>query len=278
MQKMSYNPSDFWETSHSNVAASEVNCGLGVHYVGGGDSNLEAAALYRLRRFNISRVLQKADLSSNPRIFELGSGGGYWVSYFKRFRPKIYIGSDLSLTAVERLSVRYPDCEFLMMAAQGDAWARVRERGPYDLTLAIDVLYHITDDEIWEQTLAQLCTNAAPFGSLLINDYFYEQPIDQPSKNHVKHRKMQDYLNVLDRYDYRVEAIQPIFWLLNRNISGPWRDHWRPLSPILRFLTASRFGLLSLVLLDELATRLARPMTPKCKMRFLLAKKIGGAQ
>jgi hypothetical protein len=268
-----YKPTDFWETSHSTVPSSEIDRGVGVRHVGGGQSNLEAEALYRLRRLNAGRVLRKCKLPPNPKIFELGSGGGYWVDFFRRLEPKLFVGSDLSKTAVQRLLELYPDCEFVTMTPPEEAWSRIQSRGPYDLTLAIDVLYHVTDDKIWKYSLNQLCTNTAVSGLLLIADYFYEQPADQPSKTHVKHRKMQDYLDLLDKHDFRVEKIQPIFFCLNRIISGPWRDHSRLLSPILRFSMSNFLGLKLIQQFDSVLTAVARPMNPKCKTRFLLARR-----
>jgi hypothetical protein len=159
------------------------------------------------------------------------------------------------------------------MTPPDEAWSRIQSRGPYDLTLAIDVLYHVTDDKIWEHSLDQLCTNTAVSGLLLIADYFYEQPVDQPSKIHVKHRKMQSYLDVLDKHGFRVEQIQPIFYFFNRIISGPWRDHTKLYSPVLRLLTSNFAGLKLIGMVDAVVTAVARPMDPKCKTRFLLARK-----
>ena len=270
-----YKPTDFWETSHSTVTSAEVDRGLGVRYVGGGQSNQEAKALYRLRRLNAARLLRKYKLPPNPRIFELGSGGGYWVDFFRHLEPKLFIGSDLSKTAVQRLSEQYRDYEFVTMTPLEEAWSRIQSRGPYDLTLAIDVLYHLTDDKIWEHSLNQLCMNTAVSGLLLIADYFYEQPADRPSKIHVKHRKMQNYLDVLDKHEFKVEAIQPIFYFLNRIVDGPWRDHSRLFSPILRFLNAQPLGLQLVGGLDAVLTAYVRPMNPRSKTRFLLARRAG---
>ncbi len=233
--------------------------------------------MYRLRRLNAGRVLQKCKLPPNPKVFELGSGGGYWVEFFRHLEPKLFVGSDLSKTAVQRLSELYPDYEFVTMTSPEEAWSRIQSRGPYDLTLAIDVLYHITDDKIWEHSLNQLCTNAAVSGLLLIADYFYDQPADQPSRTHVKHRTMQAYLNVLDKYNLKVEAVQPIFYFLNRIVDGPWRDNTKLLSPILRFVTSNFVGLRIIELIDGIVTSFLRPMNLRCKTRFLLARRLGGA-
>src|ERR1700730_3484998 len=220
-----YKPGDFWEKSHSSIVESDVNLGLGVHYVVGGKSNVEAEALYSLRRINANRVLRKCRLPASPKIFELGSGGGFWAEFFRQFKPSLFLGSDLSPTAVDRLQSLYPDFSFISMSDASAGWEQMRQRGPFDLCLAIDVLYHIVDDALWRMALSNLCENCKPGSWLLLVDYFYEQHRESPSVSHVKYRSIQAYLDVLDEYGFQVTHIQPIFYFLNRIVSGPWKDH-----------------------------------------------------
>ena len=268
-----YKASDFWERSHSSVSSSDVELGSGVRHVGGGQSNPEAEALYCLRQINASRVLRKCRLPANPRIFELGSGGGFWVEFFRQFDPSLFLGSDLSVTAVDRLQSLYPDCSFISMNEASAGWEQIGQRGPYDLCLAIDVLYHIVDDASWRMALSNLCKNCKPSGFLLLADYFYEQPRESPSTSHVKWRSIQAYLDVLDEYGFQVIHIQPIFYFLNRTVSGPWKDHTGLTAVFLKHMISSKLGLGVLTGLDSVITKFARPMSPKSKARFLLAKK-----
>jgi 2-polyprenyl-3-methyl-5-hydroxy-6-metoxy-1,4-benzoquinol methylase len=265
-----YQPENFWQKAHSAVDESAVKAGTGVRHVGGGANDLEAEALYVLREVNMHRILRKCAPPARPAIFELGSGGGYWVRFFAQMQPAAYVGSDLSETAVARLRTQHPTAAFVDMKSP-DAWPEIARRGPYDLCLAIDVLYHITDDGIWEGALRNLCQNCKEGGYVLIADYFYDQARENPSGSHVKHRTMQAYLDVLDEYGLRVEELQPVFYFLNRITSGPWRDHAKWLSPVLRALQSQSLGLRLLVALDRMATLLARPMNPKCKTRILAA-------
>jgi hypothetical protein len=271
-----YKPHEFWERSHSHVSPDDVKLGFGIHHVGGGQSDSEAAAMYQLRRINANRVFRKCALPPNPKIFELGSGGGYWVEFFRRFKPSAFVGSDLSGTAVERLFSLHPDYQFITMEPPDHAWSRIESLGPYDLSLAIDVLYHITDDNVWANTLNNLCANTAASGLLLIADYFYEQPTDKPSTVHVKFRPMQAYLNLLDQNGFSAEQVQPVFYFMNRIVSGPWRDHNKLFSPVLHFLASNSAGLTLIRWVDAAVTAFLRPMNPRCKTRFLLARKAAG--
>lgn len=268
-----YQPEKFWQKAHSTVQDSAVKAGFGVRHVGGGANDQEAEALYTMRKVNMHRALEKCALAPGPKIFELGSGGGFWVQFFSQLRPSAYVGSDLSETAVARLRTEHPERVFVDMKTGSDAWREIASHGPYDLCLAIDVLYHITDDAIWGTALRKLCENCRVGGFVLIADFFYGQVRENPSSSHVKHRPMQAYLDVLDECGLTVEAIQPVFYFLNRITSGPWRDHVKLASPVLRFLQSSGLGLKILIGLDWAFTLLARPMDPKCKTRILVARK-----
>jgi Methyltransferase domain len=268
-----YKPGEFWEKSHSSVSSADVDLGCGIHYVGGGKSGQEAKALYRLRQLNAHRTLRKCRLPANPKIFELGSGGGFWVKFFDQFSPSLLVGSDVSATAVDRLRSRYPNHSFISVNETAKGWEEIRQRGPYDLCLAIDVLYHIVDDSSWRLALNCLCENCKPEGWLLVADYFYEQPRESPSVLHVKWRPMQTYLDMLDEYSFQVAHIQPIFYFLNRTVDGPWKDHTGLTAVLLKHMISTKLGLEVLSGLDSVITKFARPMSPTSKMRFLLAKR-----
>ena len=268
-----YRPDSFWEKAHTTVSSDEVNLGTGVRSVGGGANDVEAAALYCLRRLNADRVLRGCELPCNPKLLEFGSGGGFWVQYFEKYSPSLFVGSDLSPTAVERLSECFSRHTFVCMQDPLKAWQTIEASAPYDLCLAIDVLYHITNDEHWTGALDRLCANTAKGGYILIADYFYEQPTDQPSRVHVRHRSMQAYLDALDKHGFAAVQIQPVFYYFNRITSGPWRDHNRALTVLLRLALSNSASLTLLKYLDMLTTLFARPMNPKCKARFLLARK-----
>lgn len=241
--------------------------------MGGGQSKPEAKALYCLRRVNANRVLRKCGLPANPKIFELGSGGGFWVEFFRQLSPSLFLGSDLSPTAVDRLRSRYPSCSFISMDDPSAGWEQMRQHGPFDLCLAIDVLYHIVDDASWRMALSALCENCNPDGWLLLADYFYEQPRESSSASHVKWRPIQAYLDVLDEYNFQVIHIQPIFYFLNRIVNGPWKDHTGLTAVFLKHMISNKLGLGVLCGLDSVITKFARPMSPRSKTRFLLAKR-----
>lgn len=268
----SYSPSTFWEEKHREVEQGDVKLGVGIQNVGGGQCEAERKALYYLRELALERTLKKSS-GEIKSIFELGSGGGFWANYFQKKGIQNYFGSDISPAAVQRLKEQFPQYAFASAENLRLFWQSISEKEPFDLCLAFDVLYHITNDVDWEMAMNGLCRSTKSKGYLLIVDYFFEQVIEHPSKCHVKHRAMQQYLNLLEKHRFNVVHIQPIFYFHNRITGGPWQDQNRIFSRFLRSCSSNYVGIALLTWFDYFATAVFRPMNPRCKARILLARK-----
>jgi SAM-dependent methyltransferase len=271
-QKDQYSPQSFWEEKHREVNQGDVKLGVGIQYVGGGQCEAETKALYQLRQLALQRTLGKVT-GEIKSIFELGSGGGFWANYFQRREIQNYFGSDISSTTVERLKEQFPKYTFACAEDTKSFWQSVVGKAPFDLCLAFDVLYHITNDADWEAALDGLCRATKSKGYLLIVDYFFSQVSEHASKCHVKHRPMQQYLDLLDKHGFDIVHIQPVFYLHNRITGGPWQDQNRVLSRFLRACCSNYFGITLLTWVDYLATAVIHPMNPRSKARILLARK-----
>ena len=69
----------------------------------------------------------------------------------------------------------------------------------YAIVMCIDVLFHVVDNGLWEESIRNLASLCAVGGHLLIQELLTEQriPIDDNSRTHVRWRVKQDYLDVL---------------------------------------------------------------------------------
>lgn len=210
------------------------------------------------------------------QIFEFGCGSGYWIPRLHKILNPFqitYSGADISQTAVSRLQKRHPELFFICMENPSAAWTALSERKSFDICLAIDVLYHITDDNIWRTTLGKISQLTNPDGYFIFNDFGYPQHSPNPSKSHVKHRSLQTYLNELEVGGFEVVHIEPVFYLFNRIKYGAFRDHSKPMAAI--WMLADRFPIFMLLLfwLDRVIPRFLRPLDKRCKNRFFLCKK-----
>ncbi len=281
---MKYQPQSFWERSHSQVKEEDMGLGEGIRHVGGGTSILEAKYLYKLRLRALQRVIGKlipqiaASRPADPlKIFEFGCGSGFWIQHFSNILSPIeikYFGSDISKTAVARLQYRHPDFFFACMENAQIGWERIFEKAPFDISLAIDVLYHITEDRIWRESLGNIAKSTKLGGFFIFNDLGYSQANPCPSKSHVKHRPLQTYLDELEAGGFEVIHIEPVFFLFDRIKYGPFRDHSKPMAALWRLADRFPFFLRMLFLIDCGVTQLLRPLDARCKNRFFLCKKI----
>jgi hypothetical protein len=153
------------------------------------------------------------------------------------------------------------------------AWSALSDRKIFDISLAIDVLYHITDDHIWRTTLGKISQLTNPGGFFIFNDLGYSQPSPNPSKSHVRHRPLQTYLDELESGGFEVIHIEPVFYFFNRIKYGPFRDHSKIMAAMMMLADHLPFFMHLLFLLDRVIPRFLRPLDKRCKNRFFLCKK-----
>jgi len=275
-----YHPENFWEKTHSEVPTERVGKGEGIRSVGGGSCASEALYLYRLRTLAMRRAIaaaRKNGLRTDiARVLEFGCGSGYWLQELPELLGSAhfsYTGADISPTAIARLEQSSPRQIFVCLHDPTIGWQKIAAQGPFTLTLAIDVLYHITDDKVWRSSLSHLCLNTAPGGFLIFSDYGYTEPKANPSSTHVKHRSLQEYLKELEHHDMDVVAVVPKFYFFNRIKYGPWRDHGITAAAVWRLADKCRPLMRLLYLADSLITQLIKPMDPRCKTRFFVCRK-----
>ena len=278
-----YQPSRFWERTHAAVENENVLDGFGIRSVGGGASADEARYLYKLRRRALGLALRKAKVprsnNSSVNVFEFGCGSGYWLTQLPALLGHAnfsYTGVDISPTAIRRLQSRYPGASFVCLDGDTKAWRQIESAGPFDLALAIDVLYHITDDTIWRDALRKLVQLTSPDGCFVFSDYGFAQLQEHATKRHVKHRPLQMYLDELDQLDMSVVTVMPKFYFFNRIKYGPWKDHSRLVSAIWRIADRCPAVMHLLYTLDSQIIRVVGPMNPRCKARFFVCRRLEG--
>jgi len=204
---MTYRPQEFWEQR------LEAQFDLR----GTGETALPLAynrACYQLRAEVLTHCLQRTGmLPGGRRVLDVGCGTGYWTEYYVS-RGAHYTGVDIAQVSVDRLAERYPDQRFV----RADVSEGV-PGGPYDLVNVFDVLYHITDDDRWQEALRRLAAAVAPGGLLLVTDVFSARGA---LAEHNVMRPLGRYLEVLEGAGLVREWLGPTHVLLNRHL-GPWR-------------------------------------------------------
>jgi hypothetical protein len=112
-------------------------------------------------------------------ISEIGCGDfNFGSNLLKLYPDAYYIGQDISELIIDKNTKKFPQYKFT---------TSINDLIQADLTLCIDVLFHITDDKEYENMLTNIENNWSKY--LAITAYEYDNPLTSP---HVKVRKF-DY-------------------------------------------------------------------------------------
>jgi SAM-dependent methyltransferase len=161
-------PRAYWEARLSrNPDLSGVGyAGLGRQYNGW---------LYRVRRRVFLRMLRRARRTwSDQTVLDVGSGTGFYVGLWRELGVRSVTGSDITAVAVENLRREMPENEFLRLDIGGEAGELGERR--FDAISAMDVLFHITDDQRYCRALANAGRLLRPGGLFVFSDSFLHGP------------------------------------------------------------------------------------------------------
>lgn len=106
---------------------------------------------------SIIRGLLRCQVRQHPAVFDLGSGAGHWIDFYRNTFGALYVcGLDISKTCVEKLRNRYVQTDDVSIV-EGDITDRsFRLDQKFDIVNAIGVVFHIVDDRLWVQALINM--------------------------------------------------------------------------------------------------------------------------
>jgi SAM-dependent methyltransferase len=115
-------------------------------------------------------------LASHPgrpirSVLDIGSGAGHWIGFYRDVvGAETVVGVEISNGAVAELERAFGgEVEVVQADVASPAFSLGRE---FDLVSAIGVMFHIVEDEAWEQALANLARHLAPDGALVVSGQF----------------------------------------------------------------------------------------------------------
>ena len=185
---------EYWEERHktSNILQA------------GGDKGLSEAAntlFYALRagklleligrKFNLLAPLQVLDAGCGRGVFsDLLSRGGYTVT-----------GIDGSETAI---GYCINNCAGEYLCSEIHSFTAHKL---FDVVYSIDVMFHILDDKVWEDSLANLCNIVITGGLLIITDTCLKERCIKG--NYILHRPVDEYTGVAQQFGMSLKDSHP---------------------------------------------------------------------
>lgn len=184
----------------------------------GGDkgiTELENREFYAIRFGRLLEIIRRHHLGHRPlQVLDAGCGRGYFTDALYHCGHEVD-GVDFSSFAIafckEHRSGRY-FCAPLEKFRGGTL---------YDVVIAIDVLFHILDEQTWSSTLANLAALTRRSGSLIVTDVFGDSRLELG--DYIVHRTADDYDRALARHDFERREVEPYRFGTNPNSFATYR-------------------------------------------------------
>ncbi len=136
--KARFDAKSYWET---RLRQHPGLCGVGNTRMG----KPYIQWLYRVRRAVFLRLLASLSTDfSRARVFDIGSGTGFYLELWKELGVSSIAGCDLTAIAVSRLRSAFPSSRIFEMDISDALLPSAREE--YDFVSAFDVLFHLKQD------------------------------------------------------------------------------------------------------------------------------------
>lgn len=129
-------------------------------------------------------------------VMEFGCGDGNQLSYFQ---VPAFIGYEVSIDAVEMCKKKFKDDSTKSFFLVSDTTPRTA-----DLTLSLDVVYCLVEEEVYENYLTRLFESANKYVII----YSSNHNRNQVSVPHIKHRKFTDWI-AANRPDFKQIRKEP---------------------------------------------------------------------
>ncbi len=172
--------------------------------------------LYKGKERAYLRLLSRVGFSVEGRhVLDFGCGAGYFEDLWVSLGAKRADGIDVVEEAVERNRSRHPERRYICANLAEDASA-LGTIGEVDFITAIDVLYHITDDDALTANLKALLALLRVGGYFMFTDTLRTQATAQ----HVRFRSYGFWQKMLPALGLEYVGHEPVYVANNRLFRG----------------------------------------------------------
>lgn len=151
-------------------------------YRQGGTSGAGSAG--RLARFKAAIVNRFIAANRITSVIDFGCGDAAQLALLEL--PASYVGVDVSQTALARCAARFPDHEFVTPE-------RLPTVSPAELTLSLDVLFHLIEDAVFIPAMCRLFSWSTRFVLIYASNSDAASPAP-----HVRHRRITDHVTATE--------------------------------------------------------------------------------
>jgi SAM-dependent methyltransferase len=215
---MAFDARTYWEGHHARgVSLDTVGwTGLGRAFNGW---------MYAVRRHVFRRVVSRTiPIAADTRILDIGSGTGFYLGLWRELGVHRIEGSDLSERAVGALRSAHPRVPIHVL----DIGAEVLPlaAGGYDAVSAMDMLFHIVDEDAYRRAISSLATLVRPGGYVVLTENLLDGREEKAAAQ--TSRSESEILGLLRAAGFELVTCAPTFVLLNGPVDSTsrWLHGW----------------------------------------------------
>jgi len=200
-----YEPEKYWQErlSRDFSLVGVGSLGLGIGY---------NQWLYKARIRALTKLLKKNRINAQgKRVLDIGVGNGFYVDYWKRKGAKSITGIDITEKSVSVLMTKYPAYEFMKADISSEELAL---EGTFDIITAFDVLFHIVDEDKFEQAISNIRRLSHHETRVLISDSFLRSLRPTRFHQNQNYRTLKRYQGVLKEEGIEMVELVPIFYFM----------------------------------------------------------------
>jgi SAM-dependent methyltransferase len=145
------------------------------------------------------------------RVLDVGSGTGFYLERWRGVAAKEVVALDLTDAAATNLRLQFPDIDVhLGDISDGVAGLAL---GSFDVVSAMDVLFHIVDNERFASALHNIADLLRPGGVFVWSDLFLHgrEMVDR----HISIRSLYRIEALLEAAGFEIVARRPMFFFMN---------------------------------------------------------------
>ncbi|HEU5213382.1 MAG TPA: class I SAM-dependent methyltransferase [Gaiellaceae bacterium] len=187
--------------------------------------------MYAVRRHAFRRAVT-GRVAGATRVLDVGTGTGFYIDCWRELGVRDIVGSDLTSVAVERLRDSYPAVEFFQFDLTAST---LPDLGTFDAISAMDVMFHIVDDDGYRRAVNNLATLLKPGGFLVLTENFLHAGSGRG--RHEVDRTISEIDAMLHEVNLDLIYRRPVFVLMNTPIdsqSGLLQRTWTGINLLVR--------------------------------------------
>lgn len=202
-----FNAKSYWENCHREYRGLQ---GVGCVRLGRAYNKW----LYRVRQMVFNAQVRSLKINLNDlRVLDVGSGTGFYLDLWKSLGVKDITGSDIANAAVERLRKLNPNIPVAQLDIGEPLETQRFRENRFDAVSAMDILFHIVDENAFRQAFLNLSNLLKPGGYFIFSDNFLH---GKTSRNeHQISRPIEEISSILEEAGFCIVKRAPMFILMN---------------------------------------------------------------